>query len=217
MFAIDTRETKKELIEKLSANMFSLMHSLEEEIMHNYDINIEKFGELIKMIDIKLTTPEELVEMEQKTKVKVGSELSIVHRRFEDAYKIYIFLIKIGHFFTDDLIGKTVEAMKRMRKYQADSERVDKMHKENREYLENKFKTEKKEIEDDIDAYLQEVNLLDFQTHINEYDNVLSIIFNLEEQIPIFIERIERNIKDEELLFDYKLEGFDKFYVGKNI
>ena len=216
MFAIDTRETKKELIEKLSANMFSLMHSLEEEIMHNYDINIEKFGELIKMIDIKLTTPEELVEMEQRTKVKVGSELSIVHRRFEDAYKIYIFLIKIGHFFTDDLIGKTVEAMKRMRKYQADSERVDKMHKENREYLENKFKTEKKEIEDDIDAYLQEVNLLDFQTHINEYDNVLSIIFHLEEQIPIFIERIERNIKDEELLFDYKLEGFDKFYVGKN-
>ena len=28
--------------------MFSLMHSLEEEIMHNYDINIEKFGELIR-------------------------------------------------------------------------------------------------------------------------------------------------------------------------
>ena len=107
-------------------------------------MNIDKFGELIKMIDVKLTTPEELVEMEQKTNAKVASELSVVHRRFEDAYKIYIFLIKIGHLFTDDLINKTVEAMKRTKKYQVDSERVDKMHKENREFLENKFKNEKK-------------------------------------------------------------------------
>ena len=216
MFAIDTRMTKKELMDKLKNDMSLLMKSLEEEIIRGYDMNIDKFGELIKMIDVKLTTPEELVEMEQKTNAKVASELSVVHRRFEDAYKIYIFLIKIGHLFTDDLINKTVEAMKRTRKYQVDSERVDKMHKENREFLENKFKNEKKEIEDDIDAYLQEVNLLDFQTHINEYDNVMMIIMNLEDKVPKFIERIERNIKDEELLFDYKMEGFEKFNIGKN-
>ena len=214
MFAIDTRQTKKELNEKLDNDTSFLMRSLEEEIIEKYNQNIEKFSELIKLIDVRLTTPEEVVEME-KTKAKVGSELSEVHHRLEDAYKIYLFLIKIGHKYTDEIISKTVETMKKMKKYQADTERVEKMHQENREWLENKFKDEKNRIEHDIMLYLQEVNFLDEQTHTNEYENVVATIEVLENKVPEFLSRIEKNLRDEELLFDFKSDSFDGFYLGK--
>lgn len=215
MFAVDTRNTKHDLNMKLENDLYLLMKSLEEEIIHLYNLNIDKYAELVKMIDVKLTTPEDVVEMEQKIKVKVASEISIIQRQNEDAYKIFIYLIKIGHLFTDDLINKTCEIMVKTKKYQNDSEKIEKMHKENRDFLENKFLNEKQEIENDIEAYIQEIDLLNFQTHINEYDNVIEMIEHLEEQIPKLEERISRNMKDEELLFDYKMEGFEMFYMGK--
>jgi hypothetical protein len=121
MFAVDTRNTKHDLNMKLENDLYLLMKSLEEEIIHLYNLNIDKYAELVKMIDVKLTTPEDVVEMEQKIKVKVASEISIIQRQNEDAYKIFIYLIKIGHLFTDDLINKTCEIMVKTKKYQNDS------------------------------------------------------------------------------------------------
>ena len=70
MFAIDTRETKRDLKEKLENDKKMLLKSLEDMILVNYNNNIEKFGKLLILINKKLNTPEEVVEME-KTKVMI--------------------------------------------------------------------------------------------------------------------------------------------------
>ena len=66
MFAIDNRQTKKDLKDKLEGDKTTLMKSLEDEIIGAYDKNIERFSQLLKMIEKKLTTPQEVVEMEKQ-------------------------------------------------------------------------------------------------------------------------------------------------------
>ena len=51
MFAIDNRQTKKDLRDKLEGDKTTLMKSLEDEIISAYDKNIEKFSQLLKMIE----------------------------------------------------------------------------------------------------------------------------------------------------------------------
>jgi hypothetical protein len=83
------------------------------------------------------------------------------------------------------------------------------MRRLQREQIEEKFLKEKEELEDDINKFLEEIDLLDNQTHINEYGNVVATLEYLEDKTPKFEERIEKNIEDDELLHDYKNEGFD--------
>ena len=215
MFAIDNRQTKKDLREKLEGDKTTLMKSLEDEIISAYDKNIEKFSQLIKMIEKKLTTPQEVVEME-KTKMKVSSEYNGIIRDFEDAYKIFLFLIKSDDIFSLDIINKTSEGIRRYNKYKQESEKIENMHRLQREQIEEKFLKEKEELEQDINKFLEEINLLDNQTHINEYGNVVATLEYLEDKTPKFEERIEKNIEDDELLHDYKNEGFDNFNLAKN-
>ena len=77
------------------------MKSLEDEIIGVYDKNIEKFSQLLKMIEKKLTT----LEIE-KTNMKVLSEYSTIIRDFEDSYKIFLVLIKSDDIFSLDIINK---------------------------------------------------------------------------------------------------------------
>ena len=215
MFAIDNRQTKKDLKDKLEGDKTTLMKSLEDEIIGAYDKNIERFSQLLKMIEKKLTTPQEVVEME-KTKMKVSSEYSSIIRDFEDSYKIFLFLIKSDDIFSLDIINKTTEGIRRYNKYKQESEKIENMHRAQREQIEEKFAKEKEELEQDINKYLEEINLLDNQTHINEYGNVVATLEYLEDKTPKFEERIERNIEDDELLHDYKNEGFENFNLAKN-
>ena len=215
MFAIDNRQTKKDLRDKLEGDKTTLMKSLEDEIISAYDKNIEKFSQLLKMIEKKLTTPQEVVEME-KTKMKVSSEYNGIIRDFEDSYKIFLFLIKSDDIFSSDIINKTSEGIRRYNKFKQESEKIENMHRLQREQIEEKFLKEKEELEEDINKFLEEINLLDNQTHINEYGNVVATLEYLEDKTPKFEERIEKNIEDDELLHDYKNEGFDNFNLAKN-
>ena len=101
-------------------------------------------------------------------------------------------------------------------KFKRDKQRIDKVHQENKETLETLFYKERKELEEKIVVYVNEINKLDQQTHITEYDKVNAIIAYLKEDLTIQVEKaIEKSIKDEELLTDYKNEGFESFNMAK--
>ena len=216
MFAIDNRKVIEELRNKLAQNLRNLFFSLENKIISMYDNNNDKFIQIIKKIDIKLNTPEEVVKME-RTKNQVQTEITSILNSFEDSYKIMIFLIKENDLFDENMMNKICTGIKNFFKFKKDKLRIDKMHQENKETLENNFHKERKELEEKIVEYVNEINKLDQQTHITEYDKVNAIISYLKEDLSIQMEKaIEKSIKDEELLLDYKNEGFESFTLAKN-
>ena len=106
--------------------------------------------------------------------------------------------------------------MKTFYKFKRDKERIDKIHTENRQTLEAQFYKERKELEDRIDMYVNEINKLDQQTHITEYDKVNAIILYLKEDLTVQMdEEIKKSLKDEELLLDFKNEGFESYNSAK--
>jgi len=215
MFAIDNRNIKLELKNKLINDKKLLFKSLEDIISNIYENNINKYGELIYKLENKLTTPEEVVQME-KTKQNISLDLININRDFDDANKIFLFLIKSNDIFSEELIKKTSEGINRYNKFKIESEKLEKMHRDNRENLENKFKKERKEIENEIIEYINNINSLDNATHINEYENVCATINYLEENIPKMQIKIDRTLLDEKLLFDDVNENFENFNRSKN-
>ena len=106
--------------------------------------------------------------------------------------------------------------MKNYYKFKRDKERIDKIHAENRQSLELAFYKERKELEDKIVKYVNEINKLDQQTHITEYDKVNAIILYLKEDLTTQMdEEIKKSLKDEELLTDIKNEGFENYNAAK--
>jgi hypothetical protein len=216
MFAVDNRKVIEELRNKLVQNLRNLFLSLENQILTMYDNNNDKFIQIIKKIDIKLNTPEEVVDME-RTKNHVQAEITNILNSYEDSYKIMIFLIKENDLFDENIISRVCIGIKNYFKFKKDKLRIDKMHQENKETLENNFHKERKELEQKIVDYVNEINKLDQQTHITEYDKVNAIISYLKEDLTVQMEKaIEKSIKDEELLTDYKNEGFENFTMAKN-
>ena len=216
MFAIDNRKVIEELRNKLNQNLNNLFSSLENRILEMYDNNNDKFIQIIKKIDIKLNTPEEVVNME-KIKNQVQTDITSILNSYEDSYKIMIFLIKENDLFNENIINRICLGIKNFLKFKKDKQRIDKMHQENKETLENNFHKERKELEEKILEYVNEINKLDQQTHITEYDKVNAIILYLKEDLSVQVEKaIEQSIKDEELLMDYKNEGFENFTLAKN-
>ena len=216
MFAVDNRKVIEELSNRLEQNLRNLFFSLENQILTMYDNNNDKFIQIIKKIDVKLNSPEEVVAME-KTKNQVQADITNILNSYEDSYKIMIFLIKENDLFDENMISRICIGIKNFFKFKKDKLRIDKMHQENKETLENIFHKERKELEEKIVEYVNEINKLDQQTHITEYDKVNAIIAYLKEDLSIQMEKaIEKSIKDEELLTDYKNEGFESFTMAKN-
>ena len=216
MFAIDNRKVIEELRNKLNQNLSTLFFSLENRILEMYDNNNDKFIQIIKKIDIKLTTPEEVVNME-KIKSQVQTDITSILNSYEDSYKIMIFLIKENDLFDENIMNRICLGIKNYLKFKKDKQRIDKMHQENKENLETNFHKERKELEEKILDYVNEINKLDQQTHITEYDKVNAIILYLKEDLSVQVENaIEKSIRDEELLLDYKNEGFENFTLAKN-
>ena len=215
MFAVDNRDVITSLREKLNYNLKNLFSSLEKKILNTYDINNDKFMQIIKKTDVKLTCPQDVVDMEH-IRNNINTEISNITNSYEDSYKIMIFLIKENDFFDESLINKICMGMKNYYKFKKDKERIDKIHAENRQALEVAFYKERKELEERIAMYVNEINKLDQQTHITEYDKVNAIILYLREDLSVQMEKdIKKSIKDEELLMDFKNEGFDNYNKAK--
>lgn len=44
-----------------------------------------------------------------------------------------------------------------------------------------------------------------------EYDKYTTIVLELDKQVPNFLKLVQKNMKDEELLFSYRLKGFENW------
>ena len=215
MFAIDNREVIEDLRDILTQNLNSLFASLENKILQTYDENNDKFIQIIKKTDVKLNSPQELVDMEH-TKFNVNTEISNIVNSYEDSYKIMVFLLKENDIFNQNVIDKICFGLRNYYKFKKDKERIDKIHAENRQALEIAFVKERKELEGKIETYVKEINKLDQQTHITEYDKVNAIILYLKEDLTAQMdEEIRQSIRDEELLNDIKNEGFEDYNIAK--
>ncbi len=214
MFAIDNREVINDLRNKLNANLTLLFKSLEERITKIYENNNEKFNQFIKMIDVKLTSPEELVQIE-KLKLQVNTNFLAAIHDYEDSDKILMFLLKEDDLFPLEFSNKICDGIKKFYKFKFEQTRIDKMHQDNREVLENNYRKERAELEEEMTNYQNEITLLDKQIHISDYVNVCANIKYLQSKLNKLDERINKSIKDEELLFDYKNEGFEEYNMCK--
>ena len=215
MFAIDNRDVIRGLKEKLNQIVINLFSGLENKILKTYETNNDKFIQIIKKIDVKLNSPQDVVDMEN-LKLNVNMEITNIINSYEDSYKIMLFLIKENDIFDEDLVKKICSGMKNYFKFKRDKERIDNIHTENRRALEVIFYQQRKELEEKIELYVSEVNKLDQQTHITEYDKVNAIILYLKEDLTVELDKeINKSIKDEELLMDFKNEGFENFNFAK--
>lgn len=85
------------------------------------------------------------------------------------------------------------------------------MHNEDKEKLENTFKESKKILMKDLQEFHDNTNSLDNEIHLTDHSVVLNKIKNLESLTVSLKKRIENSVKDEELLFAFKMGGFEIF------
>lgn len=78
-----------------------------------------------------------------------------------------------------------------------------------REELEQKFRNDKKELEKELQEFYDEINSLDLDIHINQYEEMGKKINSLDEKIEPFNVKIENNLIDEEKIFSFKNFTFD--------
>ena len=214
MFCIDNREVINDLRNKLKSNLAILFNSLENRITHIYETNNEKYSQFIKQLDVKIYTPEELVRIE-KLKITINMNFLATIHDYEDGDKILLFLLKEDDVFPLEFSNKICEGIKKFYKFKADQKKIDKTHADIREQMENNFKKERAELEEEMVNYQNEINLLDNQIHISDYTNVFSNIKYLQSKLSKLDERIQKSMKSEELLFDYKNEGFEDYNLCK--
>ena len=214
MFCVDNREVITDLKNKLNSNLALLFNSLENRITQIYESNNEKYNQFIRDLDVKIYTPEELVKIE-KLKIQINLNFLGTIHDYEDGDKILMFLLKEDDIFPLEFSTKICEGIKRFYKFKADQKRIDKAHADIREQMENNFKKERAELEEEMTNYQNEINLLDNQIHISDYVNVFTNIKYLHSKISNLDERLEKSMKAEELLFDYKNEGFEDYNLCK--
>ena len=92
MFAIDNREVIQSLKEKLNQIIINLFSGLENKILKTYELNNDKFIQIIRKIDVKLNSPQEVVDMDN-IKNNVNMEITNIINSYEDSYKIMLFLV----------------------------------------------------------------------------------------------------------------------------
>jgi hypothetical protein len=112
MFCLDLRETKGDLMKKLNEIYNILFKSLEDIIMNYYNNIIDRLFKIHRLIDRNLLTPEDIVEME-KTKNLMLAELYNNQKDFEEANIIFNFLLKVDCNFSEILLSKSEETIKR--------------------------------------------------------------------------------------------------------
>lgn len=98
-----------------------LMRTMENLIIDIYITAIENYNKLHKQIDKKINNPDELVEMDI-IKNNLNLEVMNLNKSFDDANKIYLFLLISDNLFSDILIQKTEETKRRFNKFRRDYE-----------------------------------------------------------------------------------------------
>ncbi len=101
--------------------MNSLMREMENLIIQIYNESTDNYNRLSNSIDKKITTPEELVELEG-LKTSVNFEVLNIGKNLDEANKIHHFLLISDNIFSDNLINKTDEMKKRFNKFKRDYE-----------------------------------------------------------------------------------------------
>ncbi len=112
LFAVDTRETKAELLKKLNDITTNLSNYLEKFVIEIYNQCLQKYTEIQRKIEKRLHTPEELVEMD-KTKIEMHADLYSIQKEFESGNIIYHYMFTIDHILSDNLINITSNVIKR--------------------------------------------------------------------------------------------------------
>lgn len=121
LLAVDMRDIKKELLREDDEIISILMTSLEEEIIELYTNCIERYLGIFKLIDKKLLTPEDVVEMEL-TKQGIVMENSLILKDYDEAFRIFTFLLQVDNIFTDKCINKILEMMAKHGKFKEEFE-----------------------------------------------------------------------------------------------
>ena len=101
--------------------MILLMRTMENLIIDIYVTAIENYNKLHKQIDKKINNPDELVEMDI-IKNNLNLEVMNLNKSFDDANKIFLFLLISDNLFSDILIQKTEEMKRRFNKFRRDYE-----------------------------------------------------------------------------------------------
>lgn len=119
---MDTRESKAELIKRLNELMNTLMREMENLIIQIYHESIESYNKLHGLIDKKITTPDELVEMEALKANVVNMDVLNIGKNLDEANKIHFFLLSLDNIFSDNIIFKSEEMKRRFNKFKRDCE-----------------------------------------------------------------------------------------------
>ena len=98
------------------------MRTMENLIVDIYNESIENYNKIHKMIDKKITNPDELVEMEGLKANVINIEILNIGKNLDDANKIHFFLLQSDNIFSDALIQKTDEMKRRFNKFKKDYE-----------------------------------------------------------------------------------------------
>ena len=77
--------------------------------------------------------------------------------------------------------------------------------------MENKYREDRKLLEEDLKHFYEEIKSLDNDVHINTYELIVEKIVVLETKIDIFKTRIDNIYKDEEKLFNFKINSFEEY------
>ena len=73
------------------------------------------------------------------------------------------------------------------------------------------FREDRKQIEQDINNFILKVDDLDNEIHLIDFEMVFNKILLIEDMISPLRKRIDINLKEEELLYSYKLGNFEHF------
>lgn len=89
--------------------------------------------------------------------------------------------------------------------------RQEKLHQRDRDNLEKKHREEKKELENEVLGLNKDVNELENMVHITEYDIISNYIVEIEKKVEPLQNRIAVLLKNEELLFNFRVHSFEEF------
>jgi len=121
LFAADMRNVKEEFTKKANELMNSLLKCLETIVIEVYESVMERYKKMYNMINKKLNTCEEVVEME-KTKNGMFTDYNAIQREYDDNSKIVNYLLDIDHVFSDNVLSIIDDVYRRQLKYRKDCE-----------------------------------------------------------------------------------------------
>ena len=102
---------------------------------------------------------------------------------YEDGDKILMFLLKEDDIFPIEFSTKICEGIKKFYKFKSDQKKIDKTHADIREQMENNFRKERAELEEDMKNYQNEINL-SVKMNLGKYLNKIYHVEKKKKDLP---------------------------------